>query len=431
VIGWFNTWIARIQPHERRAVALAFVGHLILYLSYYILRPVRDTAATVFGAGHLPDLFTATFVGSLLASPIYAAIASRVKLKHFLPGLFFFLVLNIVVFAVLMKTSPQSRWIAASYYVWFSIINLFVVSVYWSLMVDLFTPSQATRLFAIITFGAELGAIAGSWVTHLNAQHAQTHGLLLAAAGGFVIVIGFVHLLIREKERMRQLDQEVQTTSMDHGLSGNPFDGFTLLFKSSYITSQAAFALLMTWVNTIAYFLQTDFIAHAYSGLNRRTQAFADIDLMVNVGTLIALLGVRPLIQRLGVRAGLLCNPLIMIPAFIGVLLSPTLFTIQLIQVVRRIAQYAVARTSREICFTVVEQASRYRAKNVIDTVVFRFGDVSSAWVQAGLGAAGFGLGGAVALGIGASVLWTGVAAYVSRRYEIMRAEQQAPARAA
>jgi AAA family ATP:ADP antiporter len=381
--------------------------------------------ATIFGSGQLQNLFTATFLGTLIASPVYAAVASRVKLKRLLPGVFWFWVFNILLFVVLFRAAPDSRWVAGTYYVWFSVVNLFMVSVFWSLLVDLFTASQATRLFAIIAFGGELGAIAGPLITRTVVKHLRLTGLLLLAASGFVVVIGMIYVLMREKERLRLNQAEVQATSLDHGLAGNPLEGFSQIFNSRYIMGQAAFALLMTWVNTVAYFLQTDVIARTFSAIESRAQAIADIDLVVNICTAVfLLLGLGPLIQRFGVTAGLLLNPLIMIPAFVGVLLSPSLFMIQLIQIVRRVGQYAIARPSREILFTVVDQNSRYRAKNVIDTVVYRFGDVSSAWMQAALRAAGFGLGGAVALGVGASVIWSGIAAIVGRAYERIRAQQ-------
>ena len=404
---------------------LSFICNFVLLGSYYILRPVRDTVATIFGSGQLQNLFTATFLGTLIASPVYAAVASRVKLKRLLPGVFWFWVFNILLFVVLFRAAPDSRWVAGTYYVWFSVVNLFMVSVFWSLLVDLFTASQATRLFAIISFGGELGAIAGPLITRTVVKHLRLTGLLLLAASGFVVVIGMIYVLMREKERLRLNQAEVQATSLDHGLAGNPLEGFSQIFNSRYIMGQAAFALLMTWVNTVAYFLQTDVIARTFSAIESRAQAIADIDLVVNICTAVfLLLGLGPLIQRFGVTAGLLLNPLIMIPAFVGVLLSPSLFMIQLIQIVRRVGQYAIARPSREILFTVVDQNSRYRAKNVIDTVVYRFGDVSSAWMQAALRAAGFGLGGAVALGVGASVIWSGIAAIVGRAYERIRAQQ-------
>jgi AAA family ATP:ADP antiporter len=189
--------------------------------------------------------------------------------------------------------------------------------------------------------------------------------------------------------------------------------------------SQAAFMLLMTWINTVAYFFQTDLIARAFTAIESRAQAIADIDLVVNVATAVILtFGLGRIMQRFGVTVGLVLNPLIMVIAFLGIAISPSVFMIQALQVVRRVGQYAIARPSREICFTVLEQSSRYKAKNVIDTVIYRFGDVSSAWTQAGLRSAGFGLNGAVALGVGASLVWGAVATFLGRRYEKIRLQE-------
>jgi AAA family ATP:ADP antiporter len=413
---------AQVAPHERRAVLLAFLCNFVLLGSYYILRPVRDTVATVVGVARLQDLFTATFLGTLLAAPIYAMLAARIRLTRLLPGVFWFWLLNVLLFQLLFRQAPGNVWVAAAYYVWFSVANLFMISVFWSLMVDLFTPAQATRLFALIAAGGSIGAIAGPLLVRLLVQRLQLSGLLLLAAAGFLIVIVLLYRLMHEKQRLHASREEAQASTLDHQLPGSAFEGFSRLFRSRYIMSQAAFILLMTWVNTVAYFLQTDFIAHAFQAVAGRAQAIADIDLVVNIATaLILTFGLGRLVQRFGVTAGLLLNPLIMLPAFVVVAISPSLIVIQGLQAVRRIAQYAVARPSREICFTVVEQSSRYKAKNVIDTVVYRFGDVSSAWMQAGLRAAGFGLGGAVSVGIGACIAWAAVARYAGRRYEEIR----------
>ena len=416
---------AEVAPHERRAVLLAFMCNFVLLGSYYILRPVRDTVATVIGVGQLQNLFTATFIGTLVASPIYAMLASRLRLTRLLPGVFWFWLFNVLLFQLSFALAPHNVWVAAAYYVWFSVANLFMISLFWSLMVDMFTASQATRLFALIAAGGSIGAIIGPLLTRLLVHRLQLSGMLLLAAAGFLVVIALVYLLMREKARLRASHQEVQATTLDHELPGNPFAGFSQLFSSRYMTSQALFILLMTWVNTVAYFLQTDVIAHAFAAVEGRAQAIADIDLVVNVATAVILIfGLGRLVHRFGVTAGLVLNPLILLFAFVVVAISPSLFVIQALQVVRRVSQYAIARPSREICFTVVEQSGRYKAKNVIDTVVYRFGDVSSAWMQAGLRAAGFGLGGAVALGIGACIAWGGVARYAGRRYEQIREEQ-------
>jgi AAA family ATP:ADP antiporter len=414
-----------VAPHERKAVASAFLCNFLLLGSYYILRPVRDTVATVVGVGHLQQLFTATFIGTFVASTAYAALASRIRLMRLLPGTFWFWLGNMVLFAMLFRLSPESRWLGAAYYVWFSVTNLFMISVFWSLMVDVFSAAQATRLFALIAAGGALGAIGGPLLTRMLVNDLGLSGSLLLAAAGFALVILLVHLLMREKARLRDSIDEAQQSTLHHALPGNALEGFRQLFKSRFMLNQAVFILLMTWANTVAYFCQTDLIARTYAAIASRAQAIADIDLAVNIGTAaILFLGLGRIVQRFGVTVGLVLNPLLLGIAFLATALSPTLFMIQALQVVRRVAQYGIARPSREICFTVVEQSSRYKAKNVIDTVVYRFGDVSSAWVLAGLRSLGYGLNGAIAVGLGASLIWFAVGAVLGGRYEKIRVQE-------
>jgi ATP:ADP antiporter, AAA family len=423
--------VAHIEPHERRAVALAFICYFVLFASYYVLRPVRDTIATVFGVEHLPWMFTGTFVGSLIASPIYTAVASRLRLQRFLPGVFWFWFLNILLFDAWLQAEPRSLIAGAAYYVWFSVFNLFMISVFWSLMVDLFSAGQSSRLFPLIASGGSLGAIAGPLVTRFAVQAIGLGGLLLLAAGGFLLVIAVVHPLMREKEALR-VRGEAQRSSLDHPLPGNPFEGFGEIVSSAYSRNQAYFLFLMTSVNTVAYFFQTEIIARAIAGIAGRAVAVADIALWTNILAAIVLIGgLGRFIQRFGVTAGLVANPVIMVVAFIVVALSPSLSMIQALQVVRSVSQYAIARPSREICFTVVGQSSRYKAKNVIDTVVYRFGDVVSAWLQDGLRLAGLRIWGASMVGVGMSVLWGIAAVALGRGYELrcveLRRRQEAP----
>jgi len=426
-IASFLTGGARAVPDERRALALAFLCNFVLLGSYYILRPVRDTVATVFGVDSLQLLFTGTFVGTLIASPIYSIIATRVTLRRLLPGMFWFWLLNVLLFQVLFSIAPQSRPLAAAYYIWFSVANLFMVSVFWTLMVDLFSAAQATRLFAIIAAGGSLGAIAGPVITRFTVHSAGLGGLLFMAAGGFLVVIVLVHLLMHEKDRLRASGAPVQHSRLDHRLGDNPFQGFRELFASAYSRQQALFVLLMTWVNTVAYFLQTEVVARSVSGIAGRVVAIADIALVVNIGSAaVLILGVGRFVQRFGVTAGLVLNPIIMLVAYVCIALSPTLLTLQALQITRQISQFAIARPSREICFTVVAQDSRYRTKNIIDTLVYRFGDLSAAWIEAGLRSVGLRVLGAAATGFGFCVLWGAGALVLGRRYEIARRRAQA-----
>jgi AAA family ATP:ADP antiporter len=421
----FLSKLVQLEAHEFKAVLLAFLCNFVLLACYYILRPVRDTMATVFGVGQLQHLFTLTFVATLVCAPTFVALASKLKLTKLLPGIFWFWLINVLVFYFLFKHYPQDRWIAGAYYVWFSVTNLFMISIFWSLMVDLFSSTQATRLFAFIAAGGSLGAIAGPLITRICVNAVEISGLLLIAAAGLGLVIMLIHLLMREKEQLRMTMPSAPSSTFDHHLGGNLLDGFRAVFKSSYMLNQAAFMLLMTWIATIAYFLQTDLVTKAFSVLSERTQAIADIDLVVNIcSALVLILGLSRFVQRFGVTSSLLLNPLFMILAFIGVALSPSLLMLQAMQIVRRVSQYAIARPSREMCFTVVSQEHRYKAKNIIDTVVYRFGDVTAAWMQTGLNVIGLGFSGTIALGLLASSGWGVIAVSLGRRYEKLRASQ-------
>ena len=418
--------IASVRPHELKAFMLAFLCNFVLLGSYYLLRPVRDAMATVFGVGQLQDLFTGTLLLTLVCSPLFAWLTDTFKLSRLLPSVFGFLVLNIVAFYFWFHATPGDRWLAATFYWWFSVVNLFMVSVFWSLMVDVFTPDQAARLLPGIAGGGPLGAIAGSAVAIRSVKGVGVSGVLLMAAAGLVVVIVLVWRLILEKRRLQAAREETQSSSMEHKLQGSFFDGFRVLFTSWYQVNQALFMLLMTWTATVGYFLQTDLIAKAFSDVASRTQALADIDLVVNIcSAAIAMLGLTRVIKRFGVTGSLVLSPILTAISFVLLVFSPTLLMLQASQALRRIAQYGVARPSREICFTVVEQENRYKTKNIIDVVVYRFGDLSSAWMQTGLRACGFGLTGILGAGVLASGLWAVSAWTLGRRYEHRKAAQE------
>jgi len=417
---------SKAQPHERKAVLAAFFCNFFLLASYYILRPLRDTMATVFGAAQLQDLFTGTFVLTLLLVPLFAWCAGRMKLSHFLPGVFWLLIASLLVFYGLFHLMPGDRWVAAAFYWLFSVINLLLVSVFWTLMADTFAPGQATRLFAFIAAGGSTGAILGPLITTAFVKTIGVSGLLLVACGGFLVVIALVHLLIREKNNLRALDRETQQTTLDHGLPGNPLRGFSLLFRSRYLLGQAVFFILMTWIATIFYFLQVDFIAKTISVVEGRAIAFADVDLFVNIcSAAVLIFGLGRFLQRFGVTACLALSPILMLFACLALAFAPTFFVVQSARALQRVSQYAIARPSREVLFTVLDQESKYKAKNVIDTSVYRFGDLSAAWMQAGLRSLGAGLLAIVGLGIAVSAAWGFAAVFIGRRYQTIVRTQE------
>ena len=413
--------VAAVEPYEVRAVTLSMLYFFFLFGSYSVIKPVRDAMGTVYGVAHLQELFTVTLLASLVFAPLYSGLATRVKLSSFLPWVYGFVALSVLAFyGMFVSRHDQDRWVAAGFYVWVSTFNMLIISVFWTFMADLFSRAQAKRLFGLVAAGGTVGGIVGPAVATSLATIIGNNNLLLMAAGGFAVTALLVRMLAGEKQRLLAAGPEAQRTSLEHRLSGNAFDGFKLLLRSRYLLLVALFLLLMTWISTIVYFQLGDLITKAFKSREARTQVYAMIDLAVNgCAVFIQLFGTGRFIARFGVGAGLLLNPIIMVIAFLAMAFSPVLMVLGGIQIFRRVAEYAVAKPTREMLFTVVDQESRYKAKNVIDTVVYRFGDFSAAWISAAVlpyGVAGLAIFGAIV-----SAVWFPIAYLLGKRYENVR----------
>ena len=288
--------------------------------------------------------------------------------------------------------------------------------------------SQAKRLFGFIAAGGTVGTICAPAFTILFVRVLGTNNLLLISAAGFATTAFLVRLMEKEKRRLVAVDAGAQKTTLDHRLGGNPFDGFMLLFKSRYLLMIALFLLLMTWISTVIYFQLGDLISKNFVSRVARTQAYASIDLATNsIAVLIQLFGTGRFIRRFGVTTGLLLNPVIMVVAFLAVIFSPVLIVLASIQVVRRFAEYAIAKPSRDMLFTAVDQQAKYKAKNVIDTVVYRFGDLTSSWLSAAV--LPYGVVGLAVFGVVISAVWFPIAYLLGRRFERAQADNIATAR--
>lgn len=412
---------AIIEPFEMRAVILSMAFFFLLFGSYSIVKPVRDAMGTVYGMENIQELFTGTFIASFLFAPLYSWLASRIKLSTFLPCVYGFVALSILVFYALFESADgKDRREAAAFYIWVSTFNILIISVFWTFMADIFSRTQAKRLFGFVAAGGTIGGITGPLIATTLVKSVGNNNLMLISALGFLLTAVLVRMLTAEKRRMAAAGVDTQGTTLERRLAGNPFDGFKLLFRSPYLLLLALFLLLMTWISTIVYIQLGDLITKAFDSREARTQAYATIDLAVNSGAvLIQLFGTGRIISRFGVTTGLLVNPVIMVVAFLAVLLSPVLMVLGGIQVLRRVAEYAVAKPTREMLFTVVDQESKYKAKNVIDTVVYRFGDVSSAWVSSFI--LPFGIGGMAIFGAVVAAIWFPVAWLLGKRYESVR----------
>ncbi len=271
-----------IEPGESKVVIAAFAYFFLLMASYFILRPLRDTMGTVYGVAHLQELFTGTFLVSFIVAPIFAGFASRIKLSTFLPWVYGFIAITMVIFYILFQQVANDRWVAAAFYIWLSTFNLLTISVFWSLMADIFSSPQAKRLFGVIAAGGTLGTVASPAFITIFVKTIGTNNLLLISAAGFVACAFLVRILETQKRQLVASDAEAQKTTLERSLGGSPFDGFVLLFRSRYLLMIALFLLLMTCISTVIYFQLGDLISKNFASRAARTQAYATIDLATN-----------------------------------------------------------------------------------------------------------------------------------------------------
>src|SRR5258706_2670912 len=287
--------MAVIEDFELRAVTLSMLYFFFLFGSYSVVKPVRDAMGTVYGVKHLQELFTATFLASLVFAPLYSELASRIRLSTFLPWVYGFIAATVLLFFALFRgvSEPgQVHWVAAAFYVWVSTFNILIISVFWTFMADIFSRTQAKRLFGFVAAGGTIGGIAGPAIATLLVKSVGNNNLMLISALGFLLTAVLVRMLAAEKQRMAAAGVESQKTTLDRKLAGNPFDGFKLLFRSPYLLLLALFLLLMTWISTIVYIQLGDLITKAFESREARTQAYATIDLIVNsAAVLIQLFG--------------------------------------------------------------------------------------------------------------------------------------------
>ncbi len=408
----------KIEPHELTATLLSFLFVFVLMTAYFILRPVRDALSSDWTDEQLSWLWTSTFVFSLIAVSIYGAVISRVRFRIIVPSVYSFFAATFIGFYVAGSTLGDNDLVNRAYYVWLSVFSLYHLSVFWTFMSGLYNKDQAKRLFSIIAMGASAGAIVGPSIPTFFADNIGTLNLLLIAA--FLLMIPIPLIWKLEQLRSSQLgnDDVSAELSGDQRLAGNPFSGFTNFISNPYLLAIGLFILLYVVMNTFIYFE----LRKMMGGFDReiRTQIWGGIDLAVNSLALItALFATGRLATRVGMPATLALIPVMMVGGWLVVALSPVLAVLIGLQVTRRAGNYAITRPGREMLFTAVDTDTRFKAKPVIDIVVYRGGDVLTAWTYTALTATlGLGLAGVAAIAAGVAAIWAAAGIFLGRAYD-------------
>ena len=374
------------------------------------------------GVARLPWLFTGTFVAMLAVTPIFGALAARYPRRTLLPALYIFFIGCILVLWLLLRQAAFAAWAPAVFFIWLSVFNLFVVSVFWSFMADLWSEDQARRVFGFIAAGGSAGALVGPALTGALARFMRPADLLGIAAvllaGALVCIARLRRWTLRDAARRR----DAPARPHEAALGGRALGGLTGLVRSPYLLAICTFTIVGTVLATFVYFQQAQIIRAAIPDPQRRTSVFAMIDLAVNALTIgTQILATGPLLSRLGLGRMLSLLPALSVAGFAVLAVAPGAAELIAFQIVRRAAQYGIAGPAREVLFTVVSREEKYKAKNFIDTAVSRGGDALSGWAFAGLLALGLGIAGIALVALPLAAVWIVIALYLARREAVLR----------
>src|SRR5262245_60984828 len=372
-----------VRGHELRAVAWSFAYFFCLLAAYYVLRPVRDEMGLAGGIKNLPWLFTATFVVMLAVLPLFGALVARLPRRRFIPLVYRFFGANIVLFWLFLTLGIAMTETAKVFFVWISVFNLFAVSVFWSFMADLYASEQGKRLFGFIAAGGSLGALLGPLLAVALAEPIGRANLLLIAA--LLLEAATLCAMRLEAAAPGMREETVPAApgvAASSGLGGGWAAGIAMILRSPYLAGIALWVALLSLAGTFLYFQQASIVAALTDDPNRRTAIFARIDLAVSLLTIaVQFLATGKLIKRFGAGPAAAFLPLVFAIGFIALWATPMLWVVIAFQAAQRAANFAISNPAREVLFTVVDREEKYKAKNVIDGVVFRGGDALSGWI--------------------------------------------------
>jgi len=440
----FHRWLARVvavRPGEVRALCWSFGYFFCLLAGYYVLRPLRDEMGIAGGVRNLPWLFTATFLAMLAVVPVFGAVVAQLPRRRFIPLVYHFFVANIAIFWLLLTFDIAKVQVARVFFVWISVFNLFAVSVFWSFMADLFASEQGKRLFGFIAAGGSAGALLGPALTVGLAVPLGPVNLLIVA----MLLLEAAVLCARRLERAAsRLKSEVGSLAAAKpattaepaappeaaGLGGGWLAGIAMVLRSPYLAGIALWVALLSLAGTFLYFQQANIVAAASDDPAVRTRIFASIDLAIAILTiLVQCLATGRLITRFGAGPAAAFLPLVFCLGFIVLAATPALWVVIAFQAAQRAANFAISNPARECLFTVLAREEKYKAKNVIDIVVFRGGDAASGWLFAALRGAGMDLGAISLATLPVTAAWLALALALGRAHE--RRTRESASRAA
>ena len=377
----------------------SFLYFFSLLCGYYVLRPVReamgasaDVAAVFppamvefFAARGLPlkeltlqVLFTCTFLIMLALQPVYGALVSRYPRRVFLPVVYGFFIVTLLLFHAAFDSGMPGRGMA--FFLWITVFNLFAVAVFWSFMADVYDNVEARRYYGYIGAAGTLGAIAGPMLTRVLVERIGIANLMLVSAGFLLLCVG---CLLRLRRYAVQREAARQLASGEVPMGGTVLAGLRLVAREPLLRWMAMVVLFGVGVGTLLYNEQAAIVRQFYPDPERATAFYANIDLAVNGLTLfVQLLVTRALLSRFGIGPALLIPGVAIIAGYAALAASPLPLLVAVVQVVTRASEFSLAKPARETVYTRVAREWRYKAGAAIDTVIYRGGDLTFVWVH-------------------------------------------------
>jgi AAA family ATP:ADP antiporter len=406
--------VLKIEPREVAPVGLGLALFFLLFAGYFMLRPVRETMGIAGGVQNLQWLFTGTFVATLAAMPLFGWIAGNVPRRRIAAWTLGFFAMNLALFALAFWLRPDDVWLARAFYIWLSVFSLLAVSVAWSVMADLFRLGEAQRLFALMAGGASFGGLVGPLLGVALVGAIGHVGLLLLSAallGGAIASVRGLHAW-RDAHPLAPDEEHARSRA----LGGSPFAGASQVLGSPFLLGMAAFVLLLASSTTFLYFEQARLVQATFPDRVEQTRVFGSIDVIVQTLAIVTqLLLTGRIAQRLGVGVLLVAVPLVVAAGFVWLALAPTFAVLAVVMIARRAGEYGFVRPGREMLFTSVAPAAKYKAKNFIDTVVYRGADAVSSWVKAAITLLAQQPAVAAIVGAGIALAWAATGAWLAR----------------
>ncbi len=376
---------------EGAAFIWSFLYFFSILTAYFILRPIRDAMGIASGVGFLPWLFTGTFFVMLAVMPVYGALVSRFPRHKFIPYVYIFFIMNILLFWYFFANDIRMDIVAQVFFIWLSVFNVFVVSIFWSFMVDIYKSGDSKALFGMIASGGTIGGILGPGIVTTLTESLGTESLLLISAAVLSFSVFCVLKLVGLRKENLQENSNDAKNDGEKAVGGGMLSGVTEILKSRYLMGITTLVFILSLTATIAYFQQGTMIYDAYPDTDERVQVFGMIDFYVSIGALVFQVFIAgPILSNYGVKAGIIVLPIVTVAGFALLAISPIIGVFIIFQTIRRASEYGMFVPSRENLFSVVSREQKYKSKNFIDTVVFRGGDVVNGWfynwLSSGLG---------------------------------------------